>query len=55
MWHTCVAMSLNIRRIVRQQVETRLDAQQMRIGTIQEQLSQIEAKLDRLLGTEGKP
>jgi hypothetical protein len=51
LWHTCAAMSLNVRRIVRQQVGTRLDAEKKQLMAMQDQLDRIEEKLDRLLAT----
>ncbi len=54
-WYTCVATALNMKRIVRQQVEGRLDSQQQEIAAIREQLTRMEEKLDRLLGAAGRP
>ena len=45
-----IATTLNVKRIVRQQVECRLDAQQQQISAMAEQLKRIEEKLDRRLG-----
>lgn len=33
-WQTCAAMTLNMKRIIRQQVEGRLDAQAQQIGVL---------------------
>jgi hypothetical protein len=53
--YTCVATALNVKRIVRQQVEARLDVQQQEIASIHEQLTRIEEKLDRLLDAAERP
>ncbi len=50
-WQTCVAMTLNIKRTIRQQVEPKLDAQQHKIDAMSEQLKRIEEKLDQLTGS----
>jgi hypothetical protein len=52
-WQTCTAMSLNVKRIVRQQVENRLDTQKNQIAAVQTQLVRIEEKLNRLLAANG--
>ena len=49
MWHTCVATALNTRRIIRSQVETRLDESDARLEAIDAKLEQIDEKLERLL------
>jgi hypothetical protein len=54
-WYTCVATALNVKRIVREQVEGRLDSQQREIAALREQLTRIEEKLDRLLSAAGRP
>jgi hypothetical protein len=48
-WHTCVATALNTRRIIRSQVESRLDASDARLEVMATKLEQIEKKLERLL------
>jgi hypothetical protein len=48
-WYTCVATAINVKRIVRAQIGTRLDASDSRLEAMEDQLNRIERKLDRLL------
>jgi hypothetical protein len=62
-WHTNVATCLNVKRIVRQQLEPRLDRIEQEVQTLREHLGRIEQKIDQLLakqetdsgGTRGNP
>jgi hypothetical protein len=48
-FHSTVATSFNVKRIVRQQVERRLDRVESDLHALREQLGRIESKIDDLL------
>jgi hypothetical protein len=52
--HTAVVTRLNVKRIVRQQIEPRLDRVEQQIMTLSEQMNRVESKIDRLLREEGE-
>lgn len=54
-WHTCVSMGLNVRRIIRQQVESKLVQAEQRDRDILERLERIEEKLDQVLTARKAP
>jgi len=48
-WHTALATTLNAKRILRQQIEPRLDRIERTLQTIQERIGTLEQKIDRLI------
>ncbi len=50
-WHSSIATCLNMRRVVREQVEARLQRLEDSLSKVQEQLGRIEIKIDRLMSS----
>jgi hypothetical protein len=52
--HTSLATCLNVKSIVRQQVEPRLDRIERETRTLREQMERVEQKIDALLSNRGE-
>jgi hypothetical protein len=52
--HTAVVTRLNVKLIVRQQIEPRLDRVEQQIKTLSDHRNIVENKIDRLLREEGE-
>ena len=50
--HTAVVTRLNVKRIVREQIEPRLERLEQQIKTLSEQMNRVESKIDRFLREE---
>jgi len=48
-WHSAVATCLNVKRIVRLQIQPRFDRIEVEVQTLREQMERLEKKIDRLL------
>jgi hypothetical protein len=48
-WHTALAPCLNVKRIVRQQVEPRLEPIEREVHVLRAQMERVEKNIDRLL------
>jgi hypothetical protein len=53
-FHSAVVTTLNVKRIVRHQIEPRLDRLEQQIEILSEQMNCLETKIDRLLSGEGE-
>jgi hypothetical protein len=53
-FHTAVVTQLNMKRILRHQIEPRLEQVEQQIKTLSEQMKRIESKIDRVLTEMGE-
>jgi hypothetical protein len=54
-WHASAATCLNVKRIVRQQLERRLDRVEQEVQALRQQMGRVEQKIDQLLADLGEP
>lgn len=53
-WHTAIATSLNVKRIVRQQIQPRFDQIEKDVLALRAQIGDLEKKIDRLISLAEK-